>query len=218
MKELFGQFLVRKGVVKQSDIEEALILQDMLQDSLGAVALANDLISFSDVEKILAYLDDNETSFALAAIELNILTEEQVRKIHKKYPEKRILIGQLLCAIGRLSNNDLNEHLPYFHGERELLPSRNITKKAISDQVAQNCGLEKNHAAALVDSVLDIALTGLTNGNELELRGFGSFKIVEKKPRNGVHPSTGDKINIPGRKSVKLIFSESVKKSVEGDV
>ena len=218
MKELFGQFLVRKGVVKQSDIEEALILQDMLQDSLGAVALANDLISFSDVETILAYLDNNKTSFALAAIELNILTEEQVKKIHKKYPEKRILIGQLLCAIGRLSNNDLNEHLPYFNRERELLPSDNITKKAISDRVAQRCNLEKNRAAELVESVLDIALTGLINGNELELRGFGSFKIVEKKPRKGVHPSTGNKINIPGRQSVKLIFSESVKKNVGGDV
>ena len=218
MKELFGQFLVRKGVIKETDIEEALILQDMLQDSLGAVALANDLISFSDVEKILAYLDSNETSFAAASVELNILSQEQVKKIHKQYPEKRILIGQLLCAIGRLSNNDLNEYLPYFHHERDLLPSANVTKKDISDRVAKQCGFDKNSAAEIIDNVLNIALTGLKAGKELELRGFGSFKIVEKKPRKGVHPSTGKKIDILGRKSVKLIFSERVKKNVEGDI
>ena len=35
-KELFGQFLIRRDKVRQEDIEEALVLQEILSDSLGA--------------------------------------------------------------------------------------------------------------------------------------------------------------------------------------
>ena len=40
----------------------------------------------------------------------------------------------------------------------------------------------------------------LVNGDGIEIRGFGSFKVREYKGRNGNHPRTGTEIQIPPKK------------------
>jgi len=45
-----------------------------------------------------------------------------------------------------------------------------------------------------------MVVTGtLSNGGRAEIRGFGSFGLNYKPPRNGRNPKNGDKVNVPAK-------------------
>ena len=39
-----------------------------------------------------------------------------------------------------------------------------------------------------------------TAGEKIELRGFGSFRLRKREPRQGRNPKTGDKVDVPPKK------------------
>jgi integration host factor subunit beta len=49
--------------------------------------------------------------------------------------------------------------------------------------------------------ILDAASTTLANGGRVEIRGFGSFGLNYKPPRNGRNPKTGEKVLVPAKYS-----------------
>lgn len=214
-KELIGQFLVRRGKVKHQDIEDALVLQGLLNDSLGAVALAHDWISFQDVAQILEYLDRHSIGFSEAAIKLKILTEKQVQNIKDHYSERRIYIGELLVATGRISRKELEEELEVFSQERKLVPSPNLTKARLVSQVARRTGQKRDLVARTVDSVFQALKNSLAKGETVELKGFGSFHIKKYPARLARNPRTGKEIKIKPRKVPKLRFSKKMRHSVD---
>jgi len=48
--------------------------------------------------------------------------------------------------------------------------------------------------------VLDSIINSLQDGEKVELRGFGSFKIRVRGPRKGRNPKTGETVDVPGKK------------------
>jgi integration host factor subunit beta len=40
----------------------------------------------------------------------------------------------------------------------------------------------------------------LQSGDKIEIRGFGSFRIRQRKPRTGRNPKTGDKVEVPAKR------------------
>ena len=39
----------------------------------------------------------------------------------------------------------------------------------------------------------------LSNGERIEIRGFGSFSLHYRPPRSGRNPKTGDSVSLPGK-------------------
>jgi len=214
-KEFFGQFLIRKGKVKQSDIDEALMLQEILQESLGAVALAHDQISFQDVGSILEHLDKHGGSFTDSTIALGILSQEQVDEIKKKYAEQRIYIGQLLVATGKLNRPDLNECLAQFEWERELTEVPKVTKARLIKLIADRTGIEQKTVKKIVGALVDALSRALGAGETVELRSFGTFKSRRYPARAGRNPRTGKSISIPARRVTRLHYARRLRRSVE---
>ena len=56
----------------------------------------------------------------------------------------------------------------------------------------------------------------LTRGDKVQITGFGSFEVRERAARQGVNPSTGDKIDIAASKSPAFKAGKSLKDSVKG--
>lgn len=48
----------------------------------------------------------------------------------------------------------------------------------------------------------------LLKGEQVALKGFGTFKRVERKARTGVNPKTGEKVQIPSKILPKFKFSK----------
>jgi integration host factor subunit beta len=52
----------------------------------------------------------------------------------------------------------------------------------------------------VVDTVFDAVIQALQAGDKIEIRGFGSFRIRQRKPRTGRNPKTGDKVEVPAKR------------------
>ena len=68
-----------------------------------------------------------------------------------------------------------------------------------------NKKFSKDHIRKIIDSVV-ATITGATSaGEEVNLAGFGRFKVADRAARSGRNPATGETIAIPA--SRKLTFS-----------
>ena len=47
-----------------------------------------------------------------------------------------------------------------------------------------------------VNTIIDTMINALTNGERIEIRGFGSFSLHYRKPRMGRNPKTGATVAI----------------------
>lgn len=215
VKELFGQFLIRRGKVRQDDIEEALVLQEILHDSLGAAALASDLISFKEVGQILEHMDNSESNFSEAAVELNILTPEQIEDIKVKAGDCQFRLGQLLVATTKLTQQELDGELAHFSSERLLVQSANVTKAELIGRISSRSGQNRATVKKVLESALDHISEELSRGRSVVLKGFGTFTVTEYAARRGRNPRTGEPIKISKRKSAQLRFSKRIRRQVD---
>ena len=90
-----------------------------------------------------------------------------------------------------------------------------MTKAEIVSEIAAKTGLEKQVVLTVVEGMMDTIKTSMINGNEVFLRGFGSFIIkhrAEKTARNITKNTTIiiPAHNIPAFKPAKE-FMEKVK-------
>ncbi|MCR5564125.1 MAG: integration host factor subunit beta [Desulfovibrio sp.] len=63
-------------------------------------------------------------------------------------------------------------------------------------KLATECGLSNDDAALCVDIFVDEMKKALLEGNRIEIRGFGSFKMKEYKGYTGRNPKTGEKVEV----------------------
>jgi integration host factor subunit beta len=54
-------------------------------------------------------------------------------------------------------------------------------------------------AELAVKVILDSMAETLTNGDRIEIRGFGSFALNYRPPRMGRNPKSGDKVQVPAK-------------------
>jgi len=75
-----------------------------------------------------------------------------------------------------------------------------MTKAELVDEVASIVQLTKKQAETIVNIVFDSIVDSLRNGQKIELRGFGSFRLRNRKSRTGRNPKTGEKVEVPSKK------------------
>ena len=75
-----------------------------------------------------------------------------------------------------------------------------MTKAELVDQVADKVDLTKKQTEVIVNILFQSITEALSQGDKVELRGFGSFRIRDRNPREGRNPKTGDAVHIPAKK------------------
>jgi integration host factor subunit beta len=75
-----------------------------------------------------------------------------------------------------------------------------MTKADLVEQVAKETDMTKKDAEQLVEVVFESIIGALNNGDKIELRGFGSFRVRERNARTGRNPKTGATVNIPAKR------------------
>jgi integration host factor subunit beta len=75
-----------------------------------------------------------------------------------------------------------------------------MTKAQIIEAISQRLGQTKQESERVLDAVLETAKAGLQQGEKLDLRGFGTFKLRESKARLARNPRTGETVNVPAKK------------------
>lgn len=94
-----------------------------------------------------------------------------------------------------------------------------MTKADIVAEIAEKTGLEKVDVQTTVEAFMEEVKTALETGENVYLRGFGSFVIKQRAEKTGRNISKNTTIiipahNIPSFKPAK-VFMEGVKTKVE---
>src|SRR5882672_2811149 len=75
-----------------------------------------------------------------------------------------------------------------------------MTKAELVEEVARVSELTKKHSEVIVNTVFDSITQALHKDEKIELRGFGSFRIRQRRSRQGRNPKTGDKVDVPAKR------------------
>jgi len=67
-------------------------------------------------------------------------------------------------------------------------------------QVASAAGLAKRRAEVIVDALFGSIAEALHQGEKVELRGFGSFRLRRRGPHSARNPRTGDRVDVPPKR------------------
>jgi DNA-binding protein HU-beta len=86
-----------------------------------------------------------------------------------------------------------------------------MTKADLIDSLSNALDLPKGQAERLVNAVFDDIVSALRRGEKVNIAGFGSFNVSERKARTGRNPKTGEPIDIPASKSAKFKAGKALK-------
>lgn len=75
-----------------------------------------------------------------------------------------------------------------------------MTKSDIVAMLSKNSSVPKKQAELIVNTVFSSITEALDEGEKVEIRGFGTFKIKERKPHNARNPKTGEKVFVEEKK------------------
>lgn len=74
----------------------------------------------------------------------------------------------------------------------------------ITSALAKQHNLSTADAAAFVDTFFDIISSELKNGNQVKIKGLGTFKVQAVKPRESVNVNTGERVLIEGHDKISF--------------
>jgi integration host factor subunit beta len=96
-----------------------------------------------------------------------------------------------------------------------------------SELLQKICDLNPRLLRKDVEKILDIIFfeisEALCRGENIEIRGFGSYKITKRKARMGRNPKNSEKIQIPEKKAIrwkmsKIFFKRLNKNFTENEI
>jgi len=89
-----------------------------------------------------------------------------------------------------------------------------LKEKLVNEVSTNSDGYLKKDIKQAVDIILDSMAEALSQGQRVEIRGFGSFSTRQRKARTSKNPKTGKIMNIPSRKSLHFAMSKSLKETL----
>jgi integration host factor subunit beta len=76
-------------------------------------------------------------------------------------------------------------------------------------------GKRKRDAEVIVETIFERMTNALKEGDRIEIRGFGSFHLRERRSRLGRNPKTAEKVNVPTKKVPFFKAGKELKKLVD---
>ena len=75
-----------------------------------------------------------------------------------------------------------------------------ITRAQLAEGVAATAEITRGKAVIVVDTVFETIKEALKSGEEVEIRGFGSFRLRSRKERLTRNPRTGSPVLVPPKR------------------
>lgn len=89
-----------------------------------------------------------------------------------------------------------------------------MNKTELVGQVAAKTGMTKKDVEKVVSAFFATVEGSLKEGDKVQLVGFGTFEVRERKSRKGRNPQTGEEINIPATRVPAFKAGKVLKDSV----
>ena len=91
-----------------------------------------------------------------------------------------------------------------------------INKEKLATALSKKMGCKKYEAEEFLNAFTDVMREYLLAGDTVKIMNLFKAEVKEYKGRIGRNPRTGDLIEIPSHKKVKITVSESLNREVNG--
>ena len=91
-----------------------------------------------------------------------------------------------------------------------------MNKSDLIKQLAIKNDLLAKDAGTVVETIFEEITSSLENGNRVELRGFGSFGLKERKGRDGRNPKTGESVKVDPKRVMFFKAGKELRERVDG--
>ena len=89
-----------------------------------------------------------------------------------------------------------------------------MNKSELVSYIAEQADLKKTEAARALEAFLDGVSVTLKKGGKVQIIGFGTFDVKQRKETKGRNPQTGAEITIPASMQVKFKVGKALKEAV----
>ena len=91
-----------------------------------------------------------------------------------------------------------------------------MTKRELIEKLADQIkDLSLKDAEIIVNTVFDTMTEALAAGDRIEIRGFGSFQVKDRRSREGRNPRTGDKVEVESKRVPFFKVGKELKERVD---
>ncbi len=94
------------------------------------------------------------------------------------------------------------------------MSGKTITRLDLSDALVREIGLPRTETIELIESVLDEVSEAALAGEDVKISLFGTFSLLDKKPRVGRNPKTGEEKTISARRVLSFRPSANLRNRV----
>ena len=89
-----------------------------------------------------------------------------------------------------------------------------MKKQDFIKAVAAKAGLSQDAVSKSLTSIIEVVTKTLKAGQEVNITGFGAWKVSHRAARNGVNPKTKAKIKIPAMKTPVFRSGKTLKEEI----
>ncbi len=76
------------------------------------------------------------------------------------------------------------------------------TKTTLIDKISDTFDQKPVEAKETIETLIEIIKSTLASGEDIMISGFGKFQVIDKAPRKGRNPATGDSMILNKRRVV----------------
>lgn len=90
-----------------------------------------------------------------------------------------------------------------------------MNKEEMVGALSQKARLTRKDSETAIDAVFEIITDALSNGDKVQIVGFGVFEVKDRAPRVGRNPKSNVPVNIPARKMPVFKPGKPLKEAVD---
>ncbi|MEW6675486.1 MAG: HU family DNA-binding protein [Nitrospirota bacterium] len=90
-----------------------------------------------------------------------------------------------------------------------------MTKSVLIEKVSEKAeGLTRKQTEIVIETVFDSIKEAFIKGEKVEIRGFGNFRLKNRRPRKARNPKTGERIEVPGKKVLHFKTGKALREAM----
>lgn len=91
-----------------------------------------------------------------------------------------------------------------------------MTKSDLIEELSKQIDIPLQKASSIVNTILQTMTQSLVNGENIEIRGFGSFSVRNYESYTGRNPKTREKTVVKAKKLPFFKVGKELKEAVDG--
>ena len=92
---------------------------------------------------------------------------------------------------------------------------KTLTNADLINAIAEKRELSKKDSEKALAAFVDTVTETLAKGDSIQLVGFGTFEVRDKKEKEAINPRTKEKVLVPARKSPAFKAGKALKDAVD---